>query len=211
MKKPTNARAEYLALHPHEKAVQDVIIKTLCDRIGTFRKETEKFAMHAVNLCNDASEIGFRIIELWQDLPGGTMTLDFWQQMQGLFIDQYGQQISLEQLKIFVRIHNATPSPVTDPQVAISWRQEIMKAAGFQLESGSVGTTAHEVDYYNKLFANLDPRKVSLPLQGLRDNARFGPVAAWPEEIKQSAILQVAPMKKEIDAFWDELHIKTIE
>lgn len=200
------ARETHLATHPQEAKLQTATIKTICTRIGTFRKEVEKFGTMAVKLCNDARAIGTYIVELWESLPGKQMTTDFWQQMSELFVDQYGQKITIEQLKIFVRIHNNSPEEISEPQMALSWKQEILAAAGFQLVAGSVGMTAQHLDNYNKLLKYLDPRRITEPLSGLEGDVKFGPVISWPEDRKERVILQIEPMKKAIDSLWEELH-----
>ena len=199
-----------MKLHPKEAALQKTQITSICNRIGTFRKEAEKFGVLAVKLCNDAWNIGAFIVELWETLPSKQMTTDFWQQMSELFVDQYGQKITIEQLKIFVRIHTNITSQITDPQEALSWKQEILGAAGFQLTEGTVGGSAVDADFYNKLLKNLDPRRIAGPLDGLVKDEHYGPVISWPQERKDRVILQVEPTKKAIDKLWEELHSKTV-
>ena len=208
--KSITTREDYLATHPKEAAVQKATIKTICTRIGTFRKEAEKFGTMAVKLCNDARNIGAYIVELWESLPGKQMTTDFWHQMADLFVDQHGQKITIEQLKVFVRIHTNIVDEIKDPQTALSWKQEIMGAAGFQLTAGTVGTGATDADFYNKLLKNLDPRRIAGPLDGLIKDEHYGPVISWPQERKDRVILQVDPTKQAIDKLWEELHAKTI-
>lgn len=209
-KTPATARERYLAEHPNDAKVQTAIIGKICKGIGGFRNEAESFGNLAVKLCNDAREIGGDVLDLWDMLPGKQMTTDFWQQMSDLFVDQYGHKITIEQLKIFVRIHTNAKEEITEPQVALSWRQDLLLAAGFELTGGTVGMTAQRADYYNRLLQNLDPRKIFAPLEGLVNDERYGPVASWPDERKERVMLQIGPIKKKIDELYAELAIKNV-
>lgn len=197
--KTKTARDNFLAANPEAKAIQAATVKSICHRIGTFRANAEKASQAMVHLCNDAREIGIFVMELLDSLPGKQMTIDFWHQFDGIFVDQFGQKITLDNLKMFVRIAQNNPKPVEDLQMALSWRQPLFAAAGFDLIGERPGTNAKDVNYYNQLFKVLDAAKISGVLGRLEADPRFGPLDEWPPERRKSAWLQIEPIYKQLE------------
>lgn len=208
MKKNT-ARADYLATRPKEAMLQKTTIKTICSRVGTFRRDVENWGKMTVKLANDARAIGLFVLEFVNQLPGKELTLDFWHQFDGMFIDQLGHAVTREQLKMFVRIADNNPDEFTDVQLAMSWRQPLLLAAGFELVGERPSGTAHETNYYNRLFEVLDVKKINSVLDGLEANPNYGPMADWDADRRQRAWLQLAPTFKRIHEI--ESHLKPIE
>lgn len=191
--KPSTARADYLATRPKEARLQKQTVKTICSRVGTFRKGVETWGKMTVKLANDARAIGLFVLEFINELPGKELTLDFWNQFDGMFVDQYGQKVLREQLKVFVRIADNNAEEFTDVQSAMSWRQPLLLAAGFELVGERAPGVAKSPDFYNQLFDMLDVRKIDSVLRGLQENPNFGPMEAWDSERRQRAWIQLQP------------------
>ena len=192
------ARADYLATHPKEAAVQKATIETICGRIGKFRKDAENWGKQTVKLANDARAIGIFIKEFLDALPGKQMTLDFWQQFDAMFIDQFGHKITLETLRIFVRISDNSPDEIDNVQIAMSWRQPLLLAAGFELESDRPTGTAHAANFYNKFFQVLDVKRLDNVIVGLESDPEYGDIDQWPSDRRERVWLQIKPMVERV-------------
>lgn len=188
------ARKDFLATRPKEAAVESATIKSICNRIGTFRKNVKSWGAETVRLANDARAIGLFVIEFLDALPGKQLTIDFWHQFSDQFVDQHGQAISQEQLKMFVRIAQSNPDSFSDVRVAMSWRQNLFNAAGFELVSDRPPGQAQHVNFYNRFFDVLNEKKISSVLDGLESDPNYGPLESWPEERKTRAWLQIKPV-----------------
>jgi hypothetical protein len=132
----TGARAEFLAGNPKAKKLQKAHLHEITTRIGRYRHDILSWATHGVKLANEAREIGLLIVSYLDTLPGKQMTLDLWMQLQNLFIDQYGNRITQETLKWFVKIAKANPDPFDSILDVLQWRQPLLLASGdetFQL------------------------------------------------------------------------------
>src|SRR5580692_3387947 len=101
-----------------------VLRAEICNRVGNYRERVVQTAKDVVGLANAGREIGLLYKKMLDFLPGKQMTLDFWQQQQALFVDQFGNQISLENLKWFTKIADKYPdSEIKTLNEAMSVRQ----------------------------------------------------------------------------------------
>ena len=201
---PTN-REQFLQAHPKEKELQASNIKNICSRFSNFRDKALKWGEVGIELVNEGRELGLFIKGFLKELPGGQMTTDFWMQFEGKFKDKHGNPITIEQLKVLVRLADNLDQPVEDVNIALSWRKEIQMAAGFWLEMERAQGTVQDKNYYNDLLQLLSPKKLLPVLTGLENDPRWGSILTWPEERKESARLQIKPTKELLDRIWEEL------
>lgn len=175
--------------------------------ITAFIRATEKWRDASVSLANDGRRIGILILEWWDKLPGKQMTIDFWQQYESRFVDQCGHRVTLDMLKMFVRIAQNNPQPFTSVQTAMSYRQLLFGAAGFELEGGRLLQHAHEPpNFYNELIDKIfDPKPVTKCLEALANDPNFGPVEHWPAERKTRVLLQLKPFDERYEEFKQKL------
>ena len=192
-------RADYLAAHPAELAVQTSTVKQITKAVTPLVKRTFVWIEQGIALANDWREVGIFYNELVDSLPGKRMTADFWQQMSGLFLDGEGKQISRNQLEWCSKLVASNPEPIVDFQTVLAYRQGLLGAAGFKLIGDAPGNTEHHADFYNRLFILLDVKKLDTTLKGLETDANFGPVESWPAERKNRAWLQIKPLVDRVD------------
>jgi hypothetical protein len=143
---PTGARAAFLAANPKARKLQTAHLKEITTRIGKFRVHAKKCAKDFIDLANEARAIGFLVIDFLDTLPGKQLTLDFWTQMESLFVDQYGNQITQDMLKLFEKAARNHPEPFTAALDALQYRQPILLASGdesFQLSGERPQQTLH--------------------------------------------------------------------
>lgn len=190
-----------------DQEVRRVVVKSICTRIGTFRKSVESWGSKTVHLCNDAREIGLLVLEFQEQLPGKKITIDFWRQFEGMFVDQFGHQIGLDQLQMCVRMAVKYPEPITDQQIASSYRQELFIAGGFELDQETSHGVPRDVNHYNNIFdaSSAYIKRLNTSFKNLAENPNFGPVGNWPEDRKERTRIQLAPVKKALDDLWNEL------
>src|SRR5208283_423398 len=111
----SGSRGDFLAAHPEARKLQTAHLKEITRRIGNYRKSIKLFATELMNKANEARAIGVLIMDFLDTLPGKQLTTDFWQQMEGLFVDPHGQKITQDNLKWFVKIARLNPAPITAP------------------------------------------------------------------------------------------------
>ena len=201
----TGKRAEYLQTHPNELAVESATVKKICEDIGEFRVMAKKWGSDGFVLVNKGRDIGIFINVLIDSLPGKNLTLDFWQQLEGLFFDQYGNPITREQLVWFANHAKRNPEPVTDVNVMLSYRKEILAQVNMVLEGERIGGKPEDVNFYNKFLQFLDEKKLLPLVSGLENDPHYGPIKDWPLERKQRAWLQFEPFLKRVEAIANEL------
>ncbi len=196
----TGKRADFLKAHPKEAAVEAATIKKICDDIGDFREAAKKWGKDGFALVNQGREIGIFINGMIDALPGKQLTLDFWRQYEGMFIDQYGNPISKTQLIWFANHAARNPEPITDVSVMLSYRREILSQVDLILKGERLGGEPEDVNFYNKFFSLLDEKKLLPLVSGLESDPHYGPIRDWPLERKQRAWLQAEPFFKRMHA-----------
>ena len=199
-----DARADYLAVHPQELAIQNEMVRQIIYRIQNFKKEVTVLNPDFIRSVNDAIGIGGLVTDLLDLLPGKQMTLDFWKHFEPQLKLKEGQ-ITRRQLKWFVRIARQNLVKVTDENVGKSWRKQLLAAAGNEIVGKRPGVVAHNTNYYNLLFHVLDHKKLASICKGLERNPSFGKFADWTAERKQRAWLQLEPFYKIADEIRKEL------
>lgn len=203
----TGKRAEFLQSHPKEAAVESATVKKICSDIGDFRTLARQWGKDGFALVNMARDIGIFVNGFIQALPGGQLTLDFWLQFEGMFIDQHGHAISQDQLVWFAHHAQRNPEPVSDVNVMLSYRKEILSQVDLILAGERVGGNAspEAVNFYNKFFNLLDEKRLLPLVTGLESDPHYGPIRDWPLERKQRAWLQAEPFFKRLREIENEL------
>jgi hypothetical protein len=205
------SRADYLATNPRARQLQDAQLKQITERIGHFRKKMIGVARDFVKAANDSREIGILIIDFLDTLPGKQLTTDFWQQMEGLFIDCFGNPISQEQLKWFVSIANKNPKPFENIIEAFQFRQTLMLASGADeliLESERGPQTSHSptnplLELKNVLaFARLED-----VYKRLSSDQNYFPDGHLRPDLRDTLIVELKPTFELVDKLKLELGV----
>ena len=167
-------RENFLRSHPDARKIQEQSIGEICKRFGAARKKSIKWGELTIEVLNDWRELGIFINTFLKELPGGQMTLDFWQQFKDLFVDGHGIPITIDQLKIVSRLASNLDAPVSDAAIALSYRKEIQLAAGFWLEMQREAGAPQEKNFYLELLQVLSPKKLLPALTSIGERSEMG-------------------------------------
>ena len=195
----SNARENYLATRPQEAAVEKATLEKAMAEIGDFRKAAIRWGGDGLRLINHARTIGIIINGFLDALPGKQLTTDFWLQFKDKFFDQYGQPVSQAQLVWFANLANKEKAQITDINVALSYRKEILIQVDLILVGEREAGMAQEVNYYDRLLTAMDVKKADQILTGLESDPNYGEMERWPEELKQMVWLQIRPFVERVD------------
>ncbi len=166
---------------------------------------------NTVSTANMAREIGILIDQLVDTLPGKEMTRDFWEtKYQFFFRDAKKQLITFEMMAFFRSASRQIKKPLTaeDIQTALYYRQTLLGAAGFELEGERQPGHAHEPRSVWNEFTDLMEmeKKLQSVMQKLAQDSNYGPIEKWPKHNKESARVQLEPLKKRLDEMWRKLN-----
>ena len=205
----TGKRAEYLKAHPRDAAVEEAHVKKICTDIGEFRKLARNWATDGFRLLNKGIDIGIIVKGFVDELPGKQLTLDFWIQFKGMFIDQYGHPVTQEQLIWFYNLAERRANKhveQTEVDEMLSYRRELLGQVGLVTYGERAGGEGGgDVNYYNKFFNVVNAKKLLSVVSGIESDPNFGPIKNWPMERKQRAWLQFEPFYKRMAQIAEEL------
>ena len=205
-----NARADYLAANPKAAELQKAHLKEITRRIGAYRKKMLGRAQDWIDAANEARAIGILINDFLDTLPGKQMTTDFWGQMEKLFVDPYGNPITQDQLKWFVKVANAAPAPFKDILGALAYRQPLLLAAGdnelLELIGERPPQTLHAPpNPLNELKTVLNHVELQGIFKRLRGDVNYCPGGRLRDDLREILRVELAPTKKILDELWTEL------
>jgi len=208
----TGARADYLDAHPKAKALQESHLKTITSRIGNYRKKMIGRAQDWIDAANEARAIGVLIVDFLDTLPGKQLTTDFWGQMEKLFVDQYGNAITQDQLKWFVKVANAAPAPFKDILGALAYRQPLLLAAGdsdvLQLISERAPQILHAPpNPLNELKTVLNHTELEDIFKRLHGDVNYCPGGRLRQDLRETLRVELAPTFALLDELRLELGI----
>ena len=172
-----SAREEYLAANPEARKMQDASLAQITAVVGNFRHKFKNAINEFVDTAEQARQIGIAIIEFEETLPGKKMTADFWNQLESLFVDNYGNPITKEMLEWFVKIARGNTNPIDNILTALQWRQPLLLATGDE-EFSLIGERApqHRIapqDEWNTLASWLDEMDVPEKVEKLLNNPHY--------------------------------------
>lgn len=188
--------------------------RTICMDIGRFIRNMEQWGDDSVMLVNSARGIGLLLRKEWDELPGGQMTIDLWQQWQDRYIGPGGLKYSLEQLKYFVRISTQIPKDITSPREALSWRQDLFGASGFELVGQAPGSNAKPpVNHWSELRGALKklPGQFDAHLAALAEDPDFGKLSTWAPERRELLRVELQPVIDQLLPLARAVGIKVVE
>jgi hypothetical protein len=204
------ARADYLAANPKAKQLQTVQLKEITKRIGTYRKKMLARAKDWIDAANEAREIGVLIIDFLDSIPGKQLTIDFWKQMESLFVDQHGSPITQDQLKWFVKVASANPEPIKEVLVALQYRQPLLLAAGnkeiLELESERSPQTLHAPSNpLAELKELLDYSEFQETIKRFKSDPNYFPNGKIRDDLREPLLAELEPTFRLVDEIRREL------
>ncbi len=207
----TGARQAFLERNPAAAKLQTAHLTEITTRIGDYRTRMTTRANDWIDAANEARAIGLLVVDFLDTLPGKQLTTDFWLQMQGLFVDPSGIQITQDQLRWFVKVASRNAEPVTDIAAALQLRQPLLLAAGdpeiFQLEARPIQVAHAPSNPLTDLKAFLQYARLEDVLARLHADEHFCPGGRIRADLRATLKVELAPVKKVLDGFWNELEM----
>jgi hypothetical protein len=209
-KPASTARADYLESNPKAAELQRAHLKEITTRIGNYRVKMLKRAQDWIDTANEARDIGVLINDFLDSLPGKQMTTDFWEQIGKLFKDQFGNPITQDQLKWFVKVANAAPKPFDNVIAAMAYRQPMLLAAGdpgiLELESERPPQLLHAPpNPLNELKTMLNHSELEDIIMRLRSDTNYCPGGRMREDLRATLRVELEPTFRLVDEIRREL------
>ena len=161
-----------------------------------------------VVVVNQVREVGLLITEDWDKLPGKQMTIDFWEKQQDLYVDQYGNRISWENLKWCVKVANMEKNEITDVRHANSYEKGLLSLIGYSLEGEAPGAASSEIgNQFIALTNGLEKlgRQVTMAVSSLNTDVTFGPIEQWPAERMEITMTKIEPVFDTLKAMIEKM------
>jgi hypothetical protein len=198
------ARAVFLAEHPAELKLDKAMIQQIRKSVPAFRAQLKLAVGHLIKSAEMGRQLGLAILAYEKTLPGGELTVDFWNQVGSQFIDTTGRPITREMMTWFVKIARKYSEPIQDVMDAFQCRQPLLLASGepeFELVGQREGETAatpkNEWLELKGWIEGIDEQ--NQVLGRLRANANYFPGGHLNPETKELLAVQLRPQIKALD------------
>lgn len=144
---PPGPWSDHLAANPDLKEKFAALVQQFHAEVPRFKSEVANWTRATINMAEHGRQIGIAVIELEEMFAGKKLTVDFWQQIEPLFVDPAtGLKITKEQLQWFAKVARNHLDPITEVSAARAMMQPLLLASGddqFQLQGERAPQVAH--------------------------------------------------------------------
>lgn len=185
--------------------------REICKRFSDARDKTSEGFKKVVLAANTVREVGVLVMKYIDLLPGKQLTIDFYKQRKGDFVDAHGQPISRDSLLWAVRMAKNEPEPIPDPAYAImGYRREQLALIGYTLKGEAPSREpAPAENHFALVLAKIDAARNDWKkhIDALEEDGRFGPIRNWEPEQARLMLGKVNRARQELDKYAEELAV----